>query len=91
VVPRQGDLEDALGKRPQLGLSIEAEEAGPKVEDAVAVGGEAGQQLLGPLESETPIDDRKAENVEPLGGRKRRDALGDGSAQGPYLATDRAR
>jgi hypothetical protein len=91
VLAGQRDLGHALGDRSNLRLAVEAEESRPGVEDAVAVGREARQQLLGALEPESPVDDRKAEDVEPLGGRKGGGAFRRCSAQGPYLATARRR
>jgi hypothetical protein len=74
VLAGQTHLEDALGRVANLRLAVESEKSRPRVEDAVAGRGEARKQLLGPLESEAPVDDRKAENVE----------------QAPYLATAQA-
>jgi hypothetical protein len=48
---------------------------------------EARQELLGPLEPEAPVDDREAEQVEPLGGRKRESVVDGFAVQAPYLAT----
>jgi hypothetical protein len=91
VFAGQRDLEDARPQLPDFRLPVEAEEARLRVEDAVAVLGETGEELLGALEAKTPVDDGKTKDVEPAGRRKRRDAFGDASAQEPYLATAPAR
>jgi len=53
----------------------------------VPVGGESGEELLGPLEAETPVDDREAKQVE-APGRREIFRKSDGClAQETYLAT----
>jgi hypothetical protein len=83
----QRHLEDAFGHLRDLRLAVEAEQSRPGIEDAVAVGRKARQELLRALEPKAPVDDRKAKDVEPRRGRKKDVALGSGSAQRPYLAT----
>jgi len=87
VLPRQCNLEDPLGDLLEPRLAIEAEKAGLRVENAVAVRGKPREQLLRALEPESPVDDREAKEVEPLDGRRGGGALGTFSAQEPYLAT----
>jgi hypothetical protein len=76
VLARQPDLVDPLGDGRELRLPVEAEKARSGVEDSVPVGREARKQLLGSLKAKAPVDDGKAEDVEPLRGRKRGGALG---------------
>ena len=88
MLPRKRDLPDPLADLGDLRLAVEAEEAGLRVEDPVAVGGERLQQLLRALHAEAPVDDREAEDVETAGGRKRLRGIGACVAQEPYLATN---
>jgi hypothetical protein len=71
VLARKRHLEDALGARNRRDrrLPVEPQEARPRIEDAVPGRREARQELLRPLEPEAPVDDRQAEQVEPLGRR----------------------
>ena len=54
-----------------LRLAVEPEESRLQVEDPVPVPGEPRQELLRPLEAESPVDDGQAEDVEAGGARLR--------------------
>src|SRR5262249_50228205 len=90
----QADFVDPLDADPFHGLkrrlAVEAQEAGSRVEDAVAVPRERDEELLRALEPEPPLDDREAEDVEPAGGSNggAGRTVGGFVAQKPYLATN---
>src|SRR5262249_43661592 len=90
----QADFVDPLDSDPFHGmkrrLAVEAQEAGSRVEDAVAVPRERDEELLRALEAEPPLDDREAEDVEPARGSNGGAGRTGGGlvAQKPYLATN---
>ena len=67
----------------ERGLAVEAEESRVCVEDAVSRSREPGDELLRPLKPEAPVDDGRAEQIEPLGERYRRGASNVLAVQAP--------
>ncbi len=89
MLARKRDFPDPLagGHERKLGLAVEAQKPGLRIEDAVAVGRERLQELLRALDAEAPVDDGETEDVKTAGGRKRLRGIGACVAQERYLAT----
>jgi hypothetical protein len=90
VLPGQTDLEDPIADARDLEIPVETDETGLCVEDAMPVGGEGREELLGALETEAPIDDRETKQIEAPGRREVFESENGCAAQETYLATKKA-